>query len=149
MVIQLYRLSNWLWRHRVPVVPRAISLASRIVFSTVLPPSAELGRGVTLAYSGLGTIIHARAKIGAGTHVGAKVTVGGRAGLHGVPVIGANVLIGAGAQIIGPVTIGDGAKIGANAVVVNDVQPGTTVVGIPAIVVARSPSLVHAMPGEQ
>ncbi|WP_457675762.1 acyltransferase [Thiolapillus sp.] len=46
--------------------------------------------------------------------------------------IGDNVWIGAGVKILDGVTIGEGAIIGANAVVTRDVQPHTTVVGIPA-----------------
>ncbi|MEZ5296353.1 MAG: hypothetical protein R2697_08825 [Ilumatobacteraceae bacterium] len=39
--------------------------------------------------------------------------------------------------VLGGITIGDGASIGANAVVVHDVEPGATVVGIPARPVVR------------
>jgi serine O-acetyltransferase len=42
------------------------------------------------------------------------------------------VVIGSGAQILGPITLGAGAKVGANAVVTRDVDPGATMVGIPA-----------------
>ncbi len=53
------------------------------------------------------------------------------------PQIGNNVIIGAGAQVLGPITVGDGAKVGSNAVVVSDVEPGATMVGIPARKVVR------------
>lgn len=64
-----------------------------------------------------------------------NVTIGGRTGLHGVPVIGNHVAIGAGGCILGPVTVGDHAAIGANAVVLIDVPAYGTAVGIPARVV--------------
>ena len=41
-------------------------------------------------------------------------------------------MIGSGAVILENVRIGKGTKIGANAVVCCDVEPNTTVVGIPA-----------------
>lgn len=146
MIMTMHRAANWLWRHKVPLFPTLIYGFVRVFFSAVLPPSADIGRGTTLAYSGLGVVIHARAKIGRRVHISAKATVGGRAGLYEVPVVGDDVLIGSGAQIIGPVRIGDGAKIGANAVVLEDVPAGATVVGIPARVVApNGPSAQQAV----
>ncbi|MCU1529471.1 MAG: serine acetyltransferase, partial [Frondihabitans sp.] len=63
------------------------------------------------------------------------VTLGGRgtgeAGRRH-PRLGNGVLVGAGAKILGPVVIGDDAQVGANAVVTRDIEPGATVVGIPA-----------------
>lgn len=52
---------------------------------------------------------------------------------HTGPItIGDNVFIGQHAVVLGGVTIGTGATIGAGAVVTHDVQPYTTVVGVPA-----------------
>jgi acetyltransferase-like isoleucine patch superfamily enzyme len=45
--------------------------------------------------------------------------------------------IGSGAVILGGVRIGAGALVGAGAVVSRDVEPGTTVAGVPARVLAR------------
>jgi len=53
--------------------------------------------------------------------------------------IGDNVWIGAGVKILDGVTIGKGAIVGANAVVTRDVEPNTTVVGIPARPVTQRP----------
>ena len=42
-------------------------------------------------------------------------------------------MVGAGAKCLGNITIGEGAKVQAeNAVVLEDVEPHTTVVGLPA-----------------
>lgn len=131
-MIHFYRLARWLFVRRIPVLPRLIYIFNRIVFSVVLPPSAEVGRNVVFGYSGLGIVVHKRARIGNNVIVSPNVTIGGRSGLLDVPVIEDDVLIGAGACILGPVTIGRGAKIGANAVVLRDVAAGATAVGNPA-----------------
>jgi len=55
------------------------------------------------------------------------------------------VVIGSGAQVLGPVEVGEGAKVGANSVVTKDVEPGSTVVGIPAKPVPID--TVHYSPG--
>lgn len=47
-------------------------------------------------------------------------------------VIGADVWIGSGAVVLSGVTIGDGATVAARAVVTRDVEPRTTVGGVPA-----------------
>ena len=44
-------------------------------------------------------------------------------------------MIGAGAKVLGPITIGKNAKVAAGAVVVSDVEPNSTVVGVPGEVV--------------
>jgi len=48
------------------------------------------------------------------------------------PSVGSNVILGAGAKVLGTVHVGDHARVGSNAVVVKDVEPYTTVVGVPA-----------------
>jgi len=67
------------------------------------------------------------------------VTLGGTGNESGDrhPKIRSGVLIGSGAQIIGNVTVGEGAKVGAGSVVLKDVDPHTTVAGIPAVVVGK------------
>ena len=131
-MIKIYRLARWLFLNGVPIIPRMLYIFNRLIFSVVLPPSAEVGRGVVFGYSGLAIVVHKRAKIGNRVIVGPNVTIGGRSGLQQVPVIGDDVVIGAGARILGPVNIGNGARIGANAVVLSDVPAGGVAVGIPA-----------------
>lgn len=83
-----------------------------------------------------GVVIHAQAVVEADCIIMQQVTLGQRAE-RGAPVVGRGAYLGAGARILGPVRIGEGARIGANAVVLSDVPPHSTVVGIPARVVAR------------
>lgn len=135
MVLVLYRLAHLLCKLGIPIVPRFIYGFNRIAFSVVLPPSACLGQGVLLGYSGLGIVIHARAVIGDRVSIGTGVTIGGRGKVFGVPIIESDVEIGSGAKILGDIRVGKGAVIGANAVVIADVEPYSVVVGVPARVV--------------
>ncbi|MBQ7740281.1 MAG: serine acetyltransferase, partial [Eubacterium sp.] len=61
------------------------------------------------------------------------VTLGGTGKDEGKrhPTIEHGVMIGAGAKVLGPITVGHNAKVAAGAVVVKDVEPNSTVVGIP------------------
>lgn len=131
-MLAIHAVAHWLWKHKIPVIPRVLSVLNRLIFATQLPASTRLGKGVRLNYSGLGTVIHARAVIGNNVEVGPGVVIGGRSKLYEVPIIEDDVQIGVGAKILGPIRVGRGAVIGANAVVLHDVPPGAVVVGIPA-----------------
>lgn len=133
-MIKLFRLASSLHRRGIPWLPRLLYGFNRIVFGIVLPPSVQVGRDVRFAYSGLGTVVHARARIGDRVKIAQNVTIGGRSGHHDVPVIEDDVEIGAGACVLGPVTIGRQARIGANAVVLQSVPAGMMAVGVPATV---------------
>jgi serine O-acetyltransferase len=128
-------MAYWLWLHHVPVLPRIIYGLMRVVFSVSVPPSVKIGKGVVLGYSGLGTVIHARAVIGDRVTIGSCVTIGGRSGHHEVPIIEDDVDIGSGAKVLGPIRVGAGAVIGANAVVIHDVPARAVVAGVPARVI--------------
>jgi len=58
----------------------------------------------------------------------------------GEVVVGERAMIGAGAIVLPGVEIGADAQVGANSVVTRDVEPGTTVAGVPAEPIdARTP----------
>ena len=92
----------------------------------------------------MGTAIHTHSKIGnnvflggdalIGHHniIGDHVLVGGNASFGGAVVVEDYASIGVGSSIKPGVTIGKGAVVGVGAVVIKDVEPGTTVVGVPA-----------------
>ena len=77
------------------------------------------------------TIGH-EAKIGKGSVINPSVNISGWVR------VGAGVLVGTGAQILEDTVIGDSAIVGAGAVVNKNVEPGTTVVGIPARPIVRT-----------
>lgn len=131
-MITIFRLASFLYRKRVPWLPRILYGINRLIFSIALPPSVVVGRNVLFGYSGLGVVVHARCIIGSNVKVSQNVTIGGRSGHAAVPIIEDGVEIGAGACILGPVRVGRGAKIGANAVVLRDIPPGAVAVGVPA-----------------
>lgn len=130
--LSIYQAAYYLQRKHIPVVPMCLVVFNRIVFSCYVGLGAKIGVGTTLGYGGLGIVIHHKAVIGARVAIGSNVTVGGRSGLSGVPVIGDDVVVGSGAKILGPITIGNGCKVGANAVVITDLPPLAVAVGVPA-----------------
>jgi len=132
IVERIHYIDNWLYCHKIPLLPTLGKGLLRILFGVVLPPSVCLGRDVLIGYQGLGTVIHATARIGDRVTIGTNVTIGGRSGRKGVPTIEADVYIGTGARLLGPIVIGRGAQIGANAVVLTDVPAGAVFAGVPA-----------------
>jgi len=142
--LDLQRMAHRLHRQGVPVVPDLIRQAIQVLFSSVIPPGVEIGEGTQLGYGGLGVVIHADARIGRKCLIAQQVTIGGRSGSTGAPVIGDGVMIAAGAKVLGPIRVGSGAIIGANAVVLKDVAPGEVVGGVPARPLRASPAAREA-----
>lgn len=136
VVMGMQKSSNWLYKKHVPILPRVIFLATRLLCGCSIPPSVEIGKNTRLAHNGLGVIVHHKAVIGHDTVIQGNVVIGGKDGK--APKIGNYCYIGAGAVILGDVTIGDDAIVGANAVVTKDVENGTIVVGVPAKVLEPS-----------
>ncbi len=134
-MLKIYRLSHFLWRMKVPLLPWLLRAFNRIIFSVVLPPSAKIGKNVVISYGGLGTVIHRNAVIKDDVVIATGVTIGGRSGDVNVPVIEQGAFIGSGAKVIGNVRIGKYASIGANAVVLEDIPDYAVAVGIPAKVI--------------
>jgi sugar O-acyltransferase (sialic acid O-acetyltransferase NeuD family) len=112
-------------------------------------PRCALGRGVGVQ---AGVIMTTDVTVGEFSYLNLLVTLGHdvRIGhgcllnpsvnVSGGATIGDGVLVGVGAVILENLTIGDGATIGAGAVVTRNVEPGVTVVGVPARPVGGEPS---------
>src|SRR5688500_9573306 len=135
----LYRMARRLRMRGVPVVPDLLRKAIYYLHSSHVPPEADIGEGTMMGYGGIGVVIHKDAKIGRHCLISHEVTIGGRSGIAGAPVIGAYVRIGAGAKILGNIHIGDFAAIGANSVVVKDVPSAAVVAGVPSRARRRVP----------
>jgi len=131
-----HRVSHALHAGRVPLVPRAMALATRAITNIEIHPAASIGQGLFIDH-GTGVVVGETAQIGDNVTLYQGVTLGGTGFATGKrhPTVQDNVTIGSGAKLLGPITVGHGAKIGANSVVITDVPPNTTVVGNPGHVV--------------
>ena len=131
--VMIHRLAHGLWRRRLFLLGRFVSHLGRFATGVEIHPGAQLGRRVIIDH-GMGVVIGETAVLGDDAYLYHQVTLGTASNVKGKrhPTVGRNVILGAGAKILGDIVIGDGARVGANAVVVADVQPGQTVVGIPA-----------------
>lgn len=135
--LQFYRLSNWLWRHKLYFLGRFISHIGRFLTGIEIHPGAKIGQRFFIDH-GYGTVIGETAIIGDDVTLYHDVTLGGVAphgsekGQQRHPIVEDNVIVGAGAQLLGPITIGKGSRIGSNAVVIRDVEPEAIMVGVPA-----------------
>jgi UDP-3-O-[3-hydroxymyristoyl] glucosamine N-acyltransferase len=82
---------------------------------------------------GRGTKIDNLVQVGHGSRVGEHSILCGQVGLAGTSRVGDRVTLAGQVGVAGHLTIGDGATVGAQAGVMNDVPPGASVVGSPAI----------------
>lgn len=138
MLIFLYRLNHWLWRHKVPILPLLIWKLQYLLFNSSIPASCVIKSGTKFGYGGIAVVIHSRAVVGKNCLIGTCVTIGGKSGWYEVPVIGDDVEICNGARILGPIRIGNKVIIGANAVVTKDVPDNCVVAGVPAKIIKEN-----------
>jgi serine O-acetyltransferase len=137
--VWLHRLARQAKGRGIPAVPALLRKTIFYLHHCWVPAEAEIGEGTVFGYGGLGVVIHESARIGRHCLISQHVTIGGRSGREGAPVIGDYVRIGAGAQVLGKVRVGNFAVIGANAVVIRDVAQGAVVAGVPARELRRDP----------
>ena len=128
----VHRVAHGLHGAGLPVVPRTLSMAARMLTGIEIHPAARIGRGFFIDH-GAGVVIGETAEIGDDVTLYQGVTLGGTGFQTGKrhPTLQDNVTVGAGAKLLGAITVGHGAKIGANSVVITDVEPNSTVVGNP------------------
>ena len=132
--ILIHRFAHNLWRRGWVTSARWLSQVSRWLTGIEIHPGAVIGKRLLIDH-GMGVVIGETAEIGDNVTLYQSVTLGGVSldARKRHPTIGDDVVIGAGAAVLGPFTVGKGARIGANAVVLKAVEPGTTVVGVPAL----------------
>ena len=62
--IGLYRAGNWLYKHKVPFLPKICKKGlDFLFFNSVVPYTAEIGKGTKFAYGGIGCVVHSRTVI--------------------------------------------------------------------------------------
>ena len=133
--LAFHRVAHWLYGGRLFFLARFVNHLARLLTAIDIHPGATIGKNFFIDHGF--TVIGETADIGDNVTIYQNVTLGGTnpsAGVGGKrhPTLSDGVVIGSGAQILGPITVGKGAKVGANAVVTRDVDPGATMVGIPA-----------------
>ena len=135
-----HRLAHWLWTRRWTSLARFVSQIGRFMTGIEIHPGATIGKRFFIDH-GMGVVIGETAEIGDDVTLYQGVTLGGVSSDHGKrhPTIGNGVVVGAGAAVLGPFKVGDNARVGSNAVVLKPVEPGTTVVGVPARAVGPRP----------
>ncbi|MEM8705241.1 MAG: acetyltransferase [Actinomycetota bacterium] len=118
-------------------VPPAVLVAADVSVGT----DVECGPG-TMIYPG--AVVTTNVRIGAHSHVNAGcivshdvrigdgVSLSPGVKLNGAVTIEDGAFLGTGAIVLPGRTVGQGAVVAAGAVVVDDVEPGSTVVGVPA-----------------
>lgn len=129
----LHRVNHWLWQLGLKWLARFLAHLSRWVTGIEIHPGAVIGRRFFIDH-GMGVVIGETAEIGDDCTLYHGVTLGGTSWKKGKrhPTLGNGVVVGAGAKILGPIMVGDSARVGSNSVVVKDVNPGKTMVGVPA-----------------
>ena len=134
--IVYYRISHWLYQHRLKFLARWVSQHAKWTTGVEIHPAATIGRRLVIDH-GTGVVIGATAQIGDDCLIYQGVTLGGTGISSGKrhPTLGNGVMVGSGAKILGPITVGDHARVAANAVVLRDVPENSTVVGVPGHVV--------------
>ena len=131
--VEFYRMQHALWNLGLRWLPRWLSLVSRWITGVEIHPAVVAGRRLFIDH-GMGVVIGETAILGDDVSIYQGVTLGGTTWSEGRrhPSVGSNVILGAGAKVLGTVHVGDHARVGSNAVVVKEVEPYTTVVGVPA-----------------
>jgi len=136
-MIYFYRLSNFLYKIKVPLLPKIIYYLQYLLFNSSLPYTVQIGKRTKFAYGGIGIVIHGRSIIGDDCIIGQGITIGGKSKIYDVPKIGNKVYISSGSRVLGNIVIGNNVVIGANSVVVKDVADNCIVAGVPAKVIKK------------
>ena len=131
--VQVHRIAHWFWRHERRALANYLQSRGSEVFGVDIHPAARFGRGIFFDHAH-GIVVGETAEIEDDVSILQGVTLGGTGKECGDrhPKIRSGVMISAGSKVLGNIVVGEGAKIGANSVVLKDVEPHTTVVGVPA-----------------
>jgi sugar O-acyltransferase (sialic acid O-acetyltransferase NeuD family) len=100
-----------------------IGAGSIICAGCILTTDIQIGNHV---------LINLNCTVGHDSRIGDFSSVMPGVNVAGEVEIGKSVLVGSGVNIMNRIHIGDGSKVGMGAVVIHDVDPGITVVGVPA-----------------
>jgi len=136
--VTMYRISHWLWNHRMKLLGRMASHLARFLTGIEIHPGAQIGQGFFVDH-GMGVVIGETTEIGENVTLYQGATLGGtslkKEKRH--PTLRDGVVVGAGAKVLGAIEVGENSKIGAGSVAIKDVPPNSTVIGVPGRVVFK------------
>ena len=132
-----YRAANCLWKNDRHTMSLFIQNRASEVFGVDIHPAAEILGGVMIDHA-TGVVIGETAKIDKNVSIFQGVTLGGKGNERGDrhPKIQSGVSIYASSTVLGNIIIGKNSTIAAGSLVLKDVDPNTTVAGIPAKVLS-------------
>ena len=128
-----YRAAHCLWNDDRHTMALFFQNRASEVFGIDIHPAADIKGGVMIDHA-TGVVIGETSKIDKNVSIYQGVTLGGKGFEVGDrhPKIESGVSIFASSTILGNITIGKNAKVAAGSLVLKDVDPDTTVAGIPA-----------------
>jgi serine O-acetyltransferase len=128
-----YRAAHCLWNNDRHTMALFFQNRASEVFGVDIHPAAEIKGGVMIDHA-TGVVIGETSKIDENVSIYQGVTLGGKGFEIGDrhPKIKSGVSIFASSTVLGNITIGKNAKVAAGSLVLKDVEPETTVAGIPA-----------------
>ena len=134
--LRSHRKAQWFLKHNMPFIARYLSQRTARKTGIEIHPGATIGRRVCIDH-GSGIVIGETTEIGDDCMIYQGVTLGGTGKDVGKrhPTLKNGVMVGSGAKVLGPIVIGENSKVAAGAVVIKDVEPNSTVVGVPGRVV--------------
>ena len=138
--LQTHRLAHFLWNRGRKDFALYLQSRASSVFGVDINPNTKIGRGVFIDH-GTGVVLGQTAVIDDDVSILQGVTLGGTGKERGDrhPKIRRGVLLAAGAKVLGNIEIGACSRVAAGSVVLKPVPPNTTVAGVPARVVGKSP----------
>jgi serine O-acetyltransferase len=138
--LQTHRLAHFLWNRARKDFALYLQSRASSVFGVDINPNTKIGRGVFIDH-GTGVVLGQTAVIDDDVSILQGVTLGGTGKERGDrhPKIRRGVLLAAGAKVLGNIEIGACSRVAAGSVVLKPVAPNTTVAGVPARVVGKSP----------
>ena len=132
-----YRAANCLWKNDRHTMALFLQNRASEVFGVDIHPAAQIKGGVMIDHA-TGVVIGETSKIEENVSIFQGVTLGGRGTEDGDrhPKIKSGVSIYASSTILGNITIGKNSVVAAGSLVLKNVDPDTTVAGVPAKVLS-------------
>ena len=141
--ILFYRISRWLYTHRIPVFPKLIQLLIFLIYNSKITADSKIGKGTYMVCKGISTVLIPGTEIGENCALGLRFSTVRIFPYKNVPKIGNNVWIGPNVVIAGPVEIADNVIVIANSYVTNSVPEGAIISGNPAKIIGWRKNLPY------